>query len=491
MNYNFQIIVLILLVNNYLSVVFAQSDAQSNKNIVNKTAVASTSISEVPAAEIDGSVISISSVDGSIKSRVEKIRASIYNVYKESLYKLLYEQLSKKNSIEQLKIESIIKAYNHELDKLTARTVNQTAYLRRRAASKYVEISNADGYKERLVRLQQEGKLIINMPSPEELEKPVAPEITIAKLGSLTIQSGQIEDLQKLKLFQLRGELYYLRKHSLDKLIEMLLLKRAANAKGMSLKEIENSLLEIKATDRQIEEFIQSQKEMGKSVDRIKAIPYVNFRFRYSKRKQMIKSQRIHAKIEYLLFKPAWPKFAVDRKLGISYALADDRKNLAPDRDPDIVLFSNYRCDVCRQILRQIEKLLELNPKLAVKHYDFMQLTDTVALDGALLASCANRQGKYVAMKNYLLNSNPPDRNKLWFDKSHLNGFLHKHGIKPDLFDQCLDDVTVQQVIEKTTIVANQIGFTNPPAFLLHGIPLSGFHTAEELNRKLSQHRSD
>jgi len=477
--------------NSYMSQLFAQGEVVANRTA--KLAMGVTKTEETKAADVDGSVIYISNVDASIKSQVEKLNASIQAVYSETLYQLLSDHLNTNNkSLDsgENKLDAIINTYAHELDKLTTLNINQTRYLRRRIASKYRDVSDADANQKQLEKLQQQAKLVISLPGPEIIETPVNPKLIVARLGAFTIHAAQIEDLRKLKLFQLRGELYLLRKRSLEKLVDQALLERAAKTQGVSLIELENSLRNANAPDRDIEAFMQSQKELGKSVDRNKAISYINYRFRYGKREQLIRSQRGQANIKYLLYVPVRPLFHIDKEIGVEYGASKDEEKVKSKREPDIVLFSNYNCDVCRQSYQQIEKLLSNNPKLIVKQYDFMQLTDTVALDAALLANCANRQGKYQAMKNYFLTSPPPSRNKTWLDNSQLNGFLSDNGIEPEPFHQCINDVAVQQKIDDMSALANKIGFDSAPAYLLRGIPISGFQTSEELRRKLDKNNN-
>lgn len=451
---------------------------------------AETPTTQVLAAEVDSLPIYLSRVDAPIKSLVVKLHAEIQNVYSEGLYELLSHYLDEKNNSftsDQKKLHSIIKTYRHELDKLNTQNIHQTQLLRRRVATRYLEKTKADAYKKRIETLKQNGKLKIRMPSPVQLEKPIPPNTILAKLGPLTIRSEQVESLHELKLFQLRGELFLMRKRSLEKLIDSKLLERAAIAQGKSLQDIESALLKVKATDKQIDEYIRSQEKLGNKINRTRVIPYINFRVRNAKREQLIMSQRIQANIKSLLYIPVRPIIHVDNQFGINYFANKEARKIDATRDPDIIIFSNYRCDVCRQSYQQIDKLLKLHPNLSAKQYDFIPLTDTVALDASLLANCADKQNKYLAMKNYLLNAQAPPRDNKWLDNTQLNRFLKQNRMRQKPFYQCLGDVAEQQAIANMTAVANQIGFTNPPAFLIHGMPLSGLHTSEELFDKLNK----
>jgi len=452
------------------------------------TAEAATT--QVPAAEINSSPIYLSRIDAPIQPLVIKLHTEIQNVYTEGLYELISHYLEKKNNLltsDQKRLESIIKTYRHELAKLNTQNIYQTQLLRRRVAKRYLEIDKAAEYRNQIERLKQNEKLIIHIPSPAQLEKPIAPQTVLAKLGPLTISAGQVESLRELKLFQLRGELYLLRKRSLEKLIDSKLLEKAANAQGKSLKSIESALLKVKASDSQIDAYIRAQEKLGNKLNRARVIPYINFRVRSLRRKQMIKSQRTQASIKFFLNIPKRPIMHVDSQFGVNYLPNKKTKKIESTRDPDIILFSNYRCEVCRQTYREIDKLLKLKPNLTVKQYDFIPLTDTVALDASLLANCADKQEKYVEMKNYLLNAQAPLRDNNWLDNTQLNRFLNQNRMRQEQFYQCLGDVSEQQTIASMTAIANQIGFTNPPALLIRGIPLSGLHTSEELFDKLNK----
>jgi len=467
------IILSLLLLNSPLSALLAQGDGQATDSI---------------AAEIDGSAIYYSSVDAAIRSLVTKIHTEIKSVYVEAINELLFERFAIKvisHGDSQAELQSVIKTYQSELDRLSTRSITQTHFLHERVARRYLAVVNKSVYKQQLEKLQQEGNLLISIPSHQKLEKPLNSDVIVAKSGPQIIYAGQIEKQRKLRLFQLRGELYFLRKRSLEKLVNQHLLAKAAKSQGLTQNELEQSLLKIKATERQIDEYIESQRALGKTVNRARARPYVDFRVRYSKREQLISSQRNKANIKNFLFTPERPSFPIDIHAAIGYTNITTNTKTKKDSNPDIVLFNNYRCTVCRQAYQQLDKLVAQDPKLKVFHFDFVKITDSVALDGALLANCAYKQGKYAEMREYLLNHPPSHGAGLWLEDEKLKHILKVEGINQKLFERCIDDIHQQETIAKATDMAYQIGFTDPPAFLIRGFPLSGFHTSMDLKDKL------
>lgn len=77
------------------------------------------------------------------------------------------------------------------------------------------------------------------------------------------------------------------------------------------------------------------------------------------------------------------------------------------DADVVVVLYTDYRCPICRRTDPALERLVARDPKVRVHYKDWPILGEQSML-GARAALAAERQGKYLAMHRALMADNAP-----------------------------------------------------------------------------------
>lgn len=77
------------------------------------------------------------------------------------------------------------------------------------------------------------------------------------------------------------------------------------------------------------------------------------------------------------------------------------------DADVVVVLFTDYRCSICRRTDPALARLLARDPKVRVHFKDWPILGEQSTI-GARAALVAERQGKYLAMHRALMADNAP-----------------------------------------------------------------------------------
>jgi protein-disulfide isomerase len=158
---------------------------------------------------------------------------------------------------------------------------------------------------------------------------------------------------------------------------------------------------------------------------------------------------------------------------------------LGPADGRRLIAYSNYRCEPCRAVHREIDRLRADDPGVRVVLRDFIPVYDPVASEAARLARCAATLGAFEPMRRVLLDRPPPKFGQRWFEDAALPALAHTLHVDPAAFTGCLASLAVSDAIARDGAHARTLGFTEAPAFLADGIPLSGMQSAASLSRAL------
>jgi len=311
------------------------------------------------------------------------------------------------------------------------------------------------------------------LPDASELATPLAPDRTVARIDGRALPARVLETRAALRLYRLRGELARERMRQAETLIEERLLAREAARRGSDVA----SLLEAETRDpddADLRSFQEQERAAGRPVPAAeRARPYLAFRARHAARERVLAAARQHDTVTLYLSEPALPRLPVETAGAPSLGPADGAR---------LVVYDNYGCEVCRAVQQEIDRLLATSGEVRVVFRDWIPHYDPAAREAAALARCADRQGRFAAMRSALLAAAPPGFGG-GFD---LPALAARAGLDEPALRACIGG-DVQRAIDADTRRARALGFESAPAFVAEGIPLSGAQSAAGLARALRE----
>lgn len=434
-------------------------------------------------AKVNGYPITLRDVDKSIKRQVDQLHQSLTDVASDAIEQLVISYLLEKDTSGNYvpttaEIEKAADLYQGEIAKVVANDDAQSNYLKKRIATLAVYNEKRTLLVTVKEQLEKKGIITIVLPTSERLETALLPKTTVAIINHDQITASEMESFAALKLYQLRGELYFLRKKSLEGIIADTLLRSEANSLGISMSELESSWSRENVSDYKIKQYMESQKAIGKEISYDSAKPYLEFTSWYTNREKNIAKVKIHAQIDYFLEMPKQP-FITPKKIYNKYS-----EMISNSDSANIYFYSNIGCKQCRETYRVMNNLLADHPEIVVEYVPFIPINDVASLYGQILLSCASKQRKHKQMINVLLNKNPRDVGQNWLSESEIESFIVQNRLDKKQFQLCLNDTTIQDYIERESNEATNIGFSEAPAFVVNGVPLQGYHTIEDILAK-------
>jgi protein-disulfide isomerase len=379
------------------------------------------------AARIDGEEISIATVDAVSLDQVQHIRGRLLEVARGAVQDLVDRRLGIKHPAERAKL-----------------------------------------YSSRNVQLM--------VPESYALETRLPAELVVASIGDDPIRAAAVEEKEALRLYRLRGELYLQRRRNLAALIDQRLLRLEARRQGMSPEELEHSLAQTEAvTNAELEEFVSRERAAGRKVEDPERVrPYLAFQKAYRRRASLLEAARAQTRIDIDLRPPTRPQLPLDTDAGVTFGSSGGRI---------LVVYTNYRCALCRATHLEIDRLLGDKRPPRIVFRDFVR--DPVAMEAAALVRCAARTGRAAAMRTLLLSSDPPPLGTAWLSAEGMESAAHSAGMTVPMLRACTRSPEIRGQIEQDTRAAQRLGFDDPPAFVAAGIPLSGMQSADLLRDAL------
>ncbi len=135
-----------------------------------------------------------------------------------------------------------------------------------------------------------------------------------------------------------------------------------------------------------------------------------------------------------------------------------------------IVLFTDFQCPVCPRVVEPLKYLVRAYPKdvrLVVKQNALAM--HKFAARAAAAALAAFRQGKFWAYHDKLFAS----RGRL--DDGALAAYASEIGLDEGRFRSDIDDAAVAAQVKYEAGVANRLGLGDTPAFVINGVPETGW----------------
>jgi protein-disulfide isomerase len=164
-----------------------------------------------------------------------------------------------------------------------------------------------------------------------------------------------------------------------------------------------------------------------------------------------------------------------------SYPLASGTTMGSEDAPVEIIEFSDFQCQFCRQFHQEslpliIENYIETGKvHFVFRNYTILGPNSTRAAKGAL---CAAEQDSFWLYHDYLfVNQNEGDPTA--FSNERLEALAGKAGLDVDRFRACMIDDRTHSQIEDDYRLAQNSGAESTPTFLINGNLIRGAQSYE------------
>lgn len=150
-----------------------------------------------------------------------------------------------------------------------------------------------------------------------------------------------------------------------------------------------------------------------------------------------------------------------------------------PDGDVTLVEFFDYNCGFCRRALSDMNALLKSDPNLRVVLKEFPVLSQG-SLEAAQLAVAAIGQGKYMEFHQTLMSS----RGQV--DGARALQVAREVGLDVDKLKADAARPEVRDVIASSMQLADQLGISGTPSYILGDDVIPGAVGQDEIARKIA-----
>lgn len=156
----------------------------------------------------------------------------------------------------------------------------------------------------------------------------------------------------------------------------------------------------------------------------------------------------------------------------------------AADADVVVVVFTDYRCPVCRRTDGALERLLASDPHVRVHFKDWPILGEASRL-GAQAALAAERQGKYLALHRALMEDPAP------LSAERLPELARKAELDADRLarDMAEHGRDIDEQLNRHAAQAFALGLRGTPAYLVGPYLIEGGLDERRLDRAVAKAR--
>ncbi|CTQ49745.1 DsbA family protein [Jannaschia donghaensis] len=155
-----------------------------------------------------------------------------------------------------------------------------------------------------------------------------------------------------------------------------------------------------------------------------------------------------------------------------------------PNGSVTVVEFFDYNCGFCRRAGPELEALMAADPDVRVVYREWPILSEG-SVFGARAALAARAQDKYEEMHKALMGSNTR------IEEATVMQIAVELGLDVDRLRTDMDSDAVNEHIDTTRRLAESLGFTGTPSFVIGDTRVPGFVEADRLQEIVDQVRDD
>ena len=300
---------------------------------------------------------------------------------------------------------------------------------------------------------------------------PLGPSALAADLPEVvaTVQDQPIsaEDLtasMRGQLLQMDMERYEAMKAQLDSLVAQRLIALEAEARGISVEELERIEVFAKmdpVSPEQVRDFYDANQErMPRSFEELEGRITVHLQRQSEIRRRAALARELRTSYPVRV-SLAPPRADVD---------ADDDPFMGPENAPvTLIEFSDFQCPYCRRVQSVLKRLMTAyHGQLRLVFRDFpLRQIHPEAQKAAEAAQCANDQGQFWQYHDRLFAADD-------LGVRDLKQYAVEMGLNAESFNDCLDSEKYSQEVQSDIDEARIAGVNATPSFFVNGLPING-----------------
>lgn len=147
-------------------------------------------------------------------------------------------------------------------------------------------------------------------------------------------------------------------------------------------------------------------------------------------------------------------------QLSVLYSPSKNSVAGNPKGQITIVEFFDYNCGNCREMKPILDNVIKSNPNVRVVYKDLAFL-GAASYPPAQAALAAQKQGKYIALRNAMMAANQP----LTIDE--IDTLANHLGINTIKLNKDMNDPEIVHQIQINNALANKIGMAGTPTFII------------------------
>ena len=301
-----------------------------------------------------------------------------------------------------------------------------------------------------------------------------------AQVGDETITFLELESPLASSIYRLEQQIYEIKRDRLDDLIDGVLLRKEAEASGITVQQFIAQLMPeaVTVSDEEVEYYYRQNRSRLPDRPDVQATLRLQIREYLEKEK---KRQELQTRL-----KPLREKYGVTIHLKAPpLPLTRVRVNGSPAMGPEdaavtVVEFSDYLCPACRGAHSTSKKIRKQNAgKIRWVFKDFPLERHPGAREMAQAARCAQEQDRFWDFQDLLFEaSGKPDAARL----QELAGSI---GMNVEEFTACLDSGRYADKVQQDIQDAKDSGVNATPTFIINGRLHPGSLTPEDFQRMI------
>ncbi len=148
-----------------------------------------------------------------------------------------------------------------------------------------------------------------------------------------------------------------------------------------------------------------------------------------------------------------------------------------PDAKVKIIAFEDFRCPFCKKFFANTEPQIikdYVDTGKAVIYYRQYQFLGPASVVAGNAAECANEQGKFWDMHEYLYKNQPSESDTAMYTTANLTKIAGQLGLNISKFQTCLTSNKYDKNVQGDLAAGQAAGVTGTPTVFINGIPIVG-----------------